>query len=82
MKSRYNTKGSEDAETRAGNFTQVVWRASKLIGIGRARINERTLGYCVKNATTQKHERIFVVALYYPRGNVQGYYCQNVFSSK
>lgn len=46
-----------------GNFTQMVWAATREVGFGKARNN----GQCV------------VVAHYRPPGNVRGRYKSNVF---
>ena len=46
-----------------GHFTQVVWVASKEVGIAKA------------TSKTGKH---FVVARYYPAGNVIGHFPENV----
>ena len=50
-----------------GHFTQVVWKASKDFGIGKAKT---------------KDGKWFVVANYYPAGNMQGSYAENVFGPK
>ncbi len=53
-----------------GHFTQVVWNGSKSAGYG---------------ISATKHEglfKIFVVANYYPPGNVKGRYLENVFPKK
>lgn len=46
-----------------GPFTQLVWSNTKELGVGKA---------CSRSG------RIFVVANYYPRGNVNGQYANNV----
>ena len=46
-----------------GHFTQVVWKSSKELGVGKA---------------TSRSGRIYVVANYYPPGNYQGQFAQNV----
>ncbi|XP_055373036.1 uncharacterized protein LOC129606647 [Condylostylus longicornis] len=47
----------------AGHFTQIVWRRSKYFGVGKA---------------TSRTGKIFVVAYYYPPGNVVGQFQDNV----
>lgn len=50
----------------AGSFTQVVWKNSKEIGLG----------------VYKKGSSIYMVALYYPAGNVQGAIKENVLPPK
>ena len=50
-----------------GHFTQVVWKGSKEVGIGKAFGNDG---------------RVFVVANYYPAGNILGKFKDNVFPKK
>ena len=47
----------------AGHFTQVVWKGSKELGIGKA----------------VKGNKVFVVASYRPPGNYAGRFKENVF---
>ncbi|XP_055704624.1 uncharacterized protein LOC129802664 [Phlebotomus papatasi] len=47
----------------AGHFTQMVWRSSRYFGVGKA---------------TSKTGKIFVVAYYFPPGNLVGAFQQNV----
>ena len=47
----------------AGHFTQVVWKGSKELGIGKA----------------VKGDKVFVVASYRPPGNYAGRFKENVF---
>jgi len=49
-----------------GNFTQLIWKSSKYLGVGKAR------------SSTGK---VLVVATYMPRGNVPGEYEENVLRS-
>ncbi|KAG5678130.1 hypothetical protein PVAND_007829 [Polypedilum vanderplanki] len=48
---------------KAGQFSQMVWKSSKELGIGLART---------------KNGKVIVVASYYPRGNVIGQFLNNV----
>ncbi|GAB0097833.1 protein PRY1-like [Sergentomyia squamirostris] len=47
----------------AGHFTQMVWRSSRYFGVGKA---------------TSRTGKIFVVAYYFPPGNIVGAFQQNV----
>merc|ERR1712083_444903 len=49
---------------RSGNFTQLIWRASKTLGVGYGR--DSMTG------------RVVVVAIYAPPGNIEGHYEANV----
>lgn len=51
----------------AGHFTQVVWKGSKEVGIGRAQSNDGTW---------------IVVANFFPAGNYVGQHASNVFPAK
>lgn len=53
--------------TGVGHFTQVVWKDSKEIGVGKS---------------TTRDGVIFVVCNYYPSGNVYGKFKQNVIPPK
>ncbi|XP_062619261.1 Golgi-associated plant pathogenesis-related protein 1-like isoform X2 [Saccostrea cucullata] len=55
--------GTEPRNLSAGHFTQVIWRGSREIGVGRA---------CSKDG------KIIVVANYRPAGNVVGRFTDNV----
>jgi len=46
----------------AGHFTQVVWRSSTHLGVGKA----------------EGTDSDFVVAVYYPPGNMEGTFEENV----
>lgn len=48
---------------KAGQFTQMVWKSSKELGIGVART---------------KNGKVIIVASYYPRGNIIGHFLNNV----
>ncbi|GFQ76655.1 golgi-associated plant pathogenesis-related protein 1 [Trichonephila clavata] len=48
---------------KAGHFTQVIWSSSRELGIGRA---------------ISKNNRLYVVANYYPTGNVLRKFAENV----
>ena len=50
--------------THTGHFTQVVWKGSQEIGVGRAKSRDGTKWYIVTN--------------YYPAGNYVGEYKSNV----
>jgi glioma pathogenesis-related protein 2 len=51
-----------------GHFTQVVWKGSREIGVGRS--------------FAEGGLRVFVVCNYYPAGNVIGRFKDNVLPSK
>lgn len=51
-----------------GHFTQVIWKGSREIGVGRAFAEDGL--------------RVFVVCNYYPAGNVIGRFKENVMPSK
>lgn len=51
----------------AGPFTQLVWSDTKELGVGKAR---------------SRSGRVFVVANYQPKGNVNGRYVNNVHVNK
>lgn len=55
--------GQEPARLDAGHFTQMVWRESELLGIGRA---------------VDESGQVIVVANYHPRGNVISRFGENV----
>ena len=50
-----------------GHFSQVVWKGSKEIGVGKALTEDG---------------RVFVVCNYNPAGNVMGQFADNVFPAK
>jgi len=50
-----------------GHFTQVVWKGSKEIGVGKALTSDG---------------RVYVVCNYYPAGNMVGQFGENVFRAK
>ena len=60
------TFGQESGSGGTGHFTQVVWKESKLLGIGKADIHRDDM-----NCT-------YVVARYRPAGNMMGDYAINV----
>jgi hypothetical protein len=51
----------------SGHFTQVVWKGSKLLGLGKAKA---------------KNGKCYVVANYYPAGNFQKKFKENVGRAK
>ncbi|XP_039287395.1 uncharacterized protein LOC111054714 [Nilaparvata lugens] len=55
--------GQEPARLDAGHFTQMVWRESELLGIGKA---------------VDESGQVIVVANYHPRGNVISRFGENV----
>lgn len=59
----YNYDVEPRGMLKAGQFTQMVWKSSKDLGIGLAKT---------------KKGKILVVATYYPRGNVFGEFLKNV----
>jgi len=63
--SKYNY--STEHQGDAGHFSQVVWKDSKLIGVGKA---------------FAKDGRVFVVCNYHPTGNILGTFNENVFPPK
>lgn len=62
---RYDFKTYSGPKT--GHFTQVVWKGSKEVGIGRAQSNDGTW---------------IVVANFFPAGNYVGQHASNVFPAK
>ncbi|OWF46342.1 uncharacterized protein LOC110455840 isoform X2 [Mizuhopecten yessoensis] len=61
------TFGKEPTSTGTGHFTQVVWKGSDEIGVGKART---------------KDGKILVVANYRPAGNMTGSFRENVLPPK
>lgn len=57
----YNYKKEPEVST---NFTQLIWKKSKLFGIGH---------------TLTKDNKLYIVANFYPMGNVKGQFLKNVF---
>ncbi|CAB3369346.1 uncharacterized protein LOC135935478 isoform X1 [Cloeon dipterum] len=60
---RNHTFGMEPKILMTGHFSQMIWKASRELGLGLAR---------------GKNGRIFIVANYHPRGNVMGQFVANV----
>ena len=58
-----NYNYSGDYSDGTGHFTQVVWKDTKEVGFGKSK---------------GQNGKIFVVANYYPAGNVIGYFKPNV----
>jgi len=58
----YNNPNSNDLYA-TGHFTQLVWKSSNYVGFGKA---------------TDSNGYTYVVAEYYPPGNYQGEYAENV----
>lgn len=52
-------------QSGTGHFTQVVWKSSKELGLGRAKTSDGKLTY--------------VVARYRPAGNIINFMAENVF---
>ena len=50
--------------TDAGHFTQLVWKSSQQLGVGKAK--------------TTDGRQVFVVCVYFPAGNYVGRYRENV----
>ncbi|KAF6201771.1 hypothetical protein GE061_004166 [Apolygus lucorum] len=61
---RYFTYNQEPRVLNASNFTQMVWKDTKEIGVGRAKSR---LGH------------VYIVANYKPAGNIMGKFIENVF---
>jgi len=59
----YNFRSNSGSKT--GHFTQVVWKDSREVGVGRA--------------TTRDGKTCIVVANFYPAGNYRGQNAENVF---
>ena len=55
-------------ESKAGHFTQVVWKGSREIGVGRA--------------FADKGQSVYVVCNYLPAGNYIGHYKENVLPAR
>ena len=60
----YNYKSEEQI---SNNFTQMIWKSSKLFGIG--------------HSLTRKN-KLYIVANFFPEGNVKGQFLKNVFPVK
>ena len=52
---------------KAGHFTQVIWKGSREIGIGRA--------------FADKGQTVYVVCNYFPAGNIIGHFKENVLKA-
>jgi len=52
----------------AGHFSQVVWKSSRQLGVGKAK--------------TLDGRQVFVVCMYFPAGNYVGRYKENVLPPK
>ncbi|KFM74773.1 Golgi-associated plant pathogenesis-related protein 1, partial [Stegodyphus mimosarum] len=59
----YSGQITREIVMKAGHFTQVIWRNSKEMGIGKA---------------VSRRNRVYVVANYYPAGNVLNKFADNV----
>lgn len=59
----YNFDAEPRGILKAGQFTQLVWKSSKDLGVGMAKT---------------KKGKVIVVATYYPRGNIIGNFMINV----
>ena len=83
----YNFK-EQQQELECNNFTQMIWKASKKIGIGYYCLPEEIK--TTKNNTNQnqnqniekneenKKKKFYYIALYYPAGNIPNEYEKNV----
>lgn len=66
----YDFNSRPDGATVTGHFTQVVWKGSTNLGIGRAEKDTVYQGFNLKCG--------YIVARYKPAGNVRGEYTENV----
>lgn len=64
----YNYDNPASSTGVIGHFTQVVWKGSKQLGVGLAAKRDPNTGY----------EKTYIVARYYPAGNVEGHFKENV----
>ena len=67
----YN-KGSENYNYKkepniSNNFTQLIWKSSKLFGIGHI---------------LTRDNKLYIVANFYPEGNIKGQFLKNIFPPK
>lgn len=60
---QYTWNSEPKASFKAAQFSQMVWKSSKELGIGVGRT---------------KSGKVIVVASYYPRGNIIGQFLNNV----
>ena len=58
-----------------GHFTQVVWKKSTVLGIGRFEIEEETVA---ADGTKFKMQCAYIVGRYKPAGNMMGSYPTSV----
>lgn len=63
----YNFDVEKRGSPRAGQFTQMVWKATKHLGVGMAKT---------------KKGKVLVVCNYSPRGNIIGEFGRNVFRGR
>lgn len=63
-----HTFGSEEFNSKTGHFTQVVWKSTQDLGVGKAKSSDG--------------KRVFAVCVYRPAGNCLGQMAANVLSSK
>ena len=54
--------------TDAGHFTQMVWKSSRELGVGKAK--------------SRDGRQVYVVCVYFPAGNCVGQYGDNVVSPR
>nr|AAW25499.1 SJCHGC09417 protein [Schistosoma japonicum] len=69
---KYNFDSEPDSIQGIGNFTQIVWSNSEIIGVGIASQSYET------GEALRKDSKLILVCLYYPPGNVISQFKNNV----